>query len=279
MYQVQINELIERSNYIKTCFTKTGGNGMPIFNTLAGSEFEEWLADIKAVVIQLKTDSLTQSIVELTDSFNGWSDEKNLDKLVAGLKALHKNQEHYFSTKTKIMGDKAMNNKRVFVVHGRNEKIRKAIFKFLHSIGVEPIEWNEAKRLTRKASPYIGEVLDVAFTEAQAIIVLFTPDEEAKLRDEFINEDDSDYERDLSPQARPNVIFEAGMAIGRMEERTIIIQFGKLRPFSDIGGRHIIKFVDNAEKRHEIVDHLKIAGVEVNIDGKTDWLCSDDFKI
>jgi predicted nucleotide-binding protein len=153
------------------------------------------------------------------------------------------------------------------------------MFSFLYSIGVEPIEWNEAKRLTKKTSPYIGEVLDVAFTEAQAIIALFTPDEEAKLKDEFINEDDPDYETELYPQARPNVIFEAGMALGRMEERTIIIQFGQVRPFSDIEGRHIIKFIDSAEKRHEIIDHLKIAGVEVNIDGKTDWLSSGDFTI
>lgn len=279
MSQESIKELIERSKIVVKNFTQTGGNGIPIFNTISGSEFEEWLADIKAVVTQLKVDSLTQSILDLTDSFNGWSDEVNFDKLVAALKSLHKNQDFYFSNKGSVMGDKVMNNKKVFVVHGRNENIRKAMFSFLYSIGVEPIEWNEAKRLTKKASPYIGEVLDVAFTEAQAIIVLFTPDEEAKLKDEFIIDDDPDYEGSLSPQARPNVIFEAGMAIGRMEERTIIIQFGKLRPFSDLGGRHVIKFVDTAKKRHEIIDHLKIAGVEVNVDGKTDWLSSGDFKI
>ena len=73
----------------------------------------------------------------------------------------------------------------VFVVHGRNEALRKSMFEFLRSIGLTPIEWERALQLTGQATPYIGEVLDTAFENAAAIVVLMTPDEITYLRPEF----------------------------------------------------------------------------------------------
>ena len=55
-----------------------------------------------------------------------------------------------------------VDNRDVFVVHGRNNAAREAMFTFLRSIGLNPLEWSEAVRATGKASPYVGEVLDVA---------------------------------------------------------------------------------------------------------------------
>ncbi|MBZ5503584.1 MAG: nucleotide-binding protein [Acidobacteriia bacterium] len=78
----------------------------------------------------------------------------------------------------------------VFVVHGRDEKARKALSELLGSVGVRPIEWSQALSFTGKGSPYIGEVIDAGFDHAQAIIVLFTPDDEAKLKDKFFRTGD-----------------------------------------------------------------------------------------
>ena len=61
---------------------------------------------------------------------------------------------------------------KVFVVHGRNESIRRGIFAFLRAIGLEPIEWTQAVALTGKATPYVGEILDAALSTAQAIVVV-----------------------------------------------------------------------------------------------------------
>jgi hypothetical protein len=84
----------------------------------------------------------------------------------------------------------------------------------LRSIGLVPIEWQEALVATGKASPYVGEVVDAAVAAAQAVVILFTPDELVALRPEYANGDE-DPEVRPACQARPNVIFEAGLAIGR----------------------------------------------------------------
>lgn len=73
----------------------------------------------------------------------------------------------------------AGNGRSVFVVHGRNDALRKAMFEFLRSINLSPIEWTRAVELTGEGSPYIGQVLDAAFDHAIAVVVLMTPDEVA----------------------------------------------------------------------------------------------------
>jgi hypothetical protein len=96
------------------------------------------------------------------------------------------------------------------------------------------------------------EVLDVAFSKAQAIVVLLTPDDEAILREQFRSPNDPAYESQLTPQARPNVIFEAGMALGRSADRTVIIEIGELRPFNDIFGRHVVRLNNSSTSRQRL---------------------------
>jgi hypothetical protein len=43
----------------------------------------------------------------------------------------------------------------VFVIHGRNERLRVGMFDFLRSLDLKPLEWTEAVKLTGKGSPYI----------------------------------------------------------------------------------------------------------------------------
>ncbi len=183
-------------------------------------------------------------------------------------------------TDSKIQKDSIMekqtDSKKVFVVHGRNWAARQALFTFLRSIGLHPLEWSEAVRATGKASPYVGEVLDTAFSIAQAIVVLMTPDDEARLLEQYRNEDDELYEVNLTNQARPNVLFEAGMAMGRNPDRTVLIELGKLRPFSDVGGRHVIRINGTTQKRQDLAHRLETAGCDINLNG-TDWHTEGDF--
>lgn len=173
---------------------------------------------------------------------------------------------------------KDINEKAVYVVHGRDENNRKAMFKFLKAIGLDPIEFEEAIRMTSKPNPYIYEILFEAYNNAQAILVLFTPDDEARLKPEFQKEDDLDYEKRLTGQARPNVLFEAGMAYGTDPDRTVLIQIGQVRKFSDISGRHLLHFDGSSKARKSLADRLASAGCIINKDG-TNWLKEGNFNI
>ncbi len=46
----------------------------------------------------------------------------------------------------------------VFVVYGRNSELRRAMFEFLRSIGLNPIEWSMAVAMTETGAPYLGEI-------------------------------------------------------------------------------------------------------------------------
>jgi hypothetical protein len=141
---------------------------------------------------------------------------------------------------------------------------------------LNPLEWEMALARTKKGAPYIGEVLDAAFAEVGAVIVLLTPDDEARLNPAFWKESDGPEERELTGQARANVIFEAGMAFGRHEDRTILVQVGSIRPFSDVGGRHVIRLSNEIGTRQSLANRLRTIGCAVDQTG-TDWHREGDF--
>jgi predicted nucleotide-binding protein len=169
-----------------------------------------------------------------------------------------------------------MNTRDVFVIHGRDERLRAGMFDFLKSLDLHPMEWEYAVQLTGEATPYVGQVLDAAFSHAQAVVVLFTPDDVAKLRPDLCGKQEPEHETALTPQARPNVLFEAGMAMARNAERTILVEIGALRPFSDAGGRHTIRMNNSVEKRKALALRLQSAGCTVNLNG--DWEHSGDLS-
>jgi len=103
-----------------------------------------------------------------------------------------------------------------------------------------------------------------------------TPDDEARLRDEYRGPTEPPHETDLTPQPRPNVLLDGGMALGLFPDRTVIVELGTLRPISDIGGRHVIRINDTSERRHELAQRLQTAGCEVNTTG-TDWYKAGTF--
>ena len=170
-----------------------------------------------------------------------------------------------------------INPRELFVVHGRNSAARDALFEFLRAIDLQPLEWSVAVQSTGKSSPYIGEILDAAFSRARAVLVLFTPDDEARLRDALHQPGEAAHETELTGQARPNVLFEAGMAMGRSEDHTVLVEIGQLRPFSDVAGRHVIRLDNSTQRRQELAQRLGIAGCPVNLSG-TDWHTAGDFE-
>ena len=164
----------------------------------------------------------------------------------------------------------------VFVVYGRNDAARQAMFDFLTSLGIEPLDWDKLLAATGEGSPYVGDVLEAGFPMAQAVVVLLTPDDVAQIRPAFRHSNDPLYETELTPQARPNVLFEAGMAFSSHPKRTILVELGNSRPFSDVAGRHTIRMNDSIETRRSLISRLRTAGCSVDLAGDS-WKTAGDF--
>jgi predicted nucleotide-binding protein len=163
--------------------------------------------------------------------------------------------------------------KTVFVIVGRDKRARRVVFEFLRAIHLHPIEWNEALAVTGQGSPYLGDVLDQVLDTGAAVIVLQTPDDEVRLKREHADGED-DLELRVHGQARPNVIFEAGMAFAKRPDTTVIVEFGKVRPFTDIAGRYIVRLDDTSKQKHRLAERLQAIGCAVDTTG-SDWLAVD----
>lgn len=166
-----------------------------------------------------------------------------------------------------------VDRKKVFVVHGRNDPVRRDLFSLLRAASLNPTEFSTAVVEAGGSSMFIQGIIDHAMDKAQAIVILFCPEEHAQLRDELV-EPGATPEEGLQP--RPNVLFEAGLALGRYPERTIVVQVGDIRPISDLGGRHFVKLNNTAQRRKDLLSRLAAAGCSVDLSGQ-DWLSVGDF--
>lgn len=165
--------------------------------------------------------------------------------------------------------------KNVVVVHGRDLQIRDSMFQFLRSAGLTPVEWNDAVRRTGRGAPYTGEVVDALFQDAQAIVVILSPEEHVELRADL---QDGNQPDNSGWQPRPNVLVEAGMALTRDEAHTILVQVGSVRLPSDLAGRNLVHFDGSSAHRHNLIERLRTAGCTVSTTG-ADWLRIGNFNI
>lgn len=172
----------------------------------------------------------------------------------------------------------ARSRRRVLVIHGRNEKARQAMFTFLRALDVQPIEWEQAIADTRKGSPHTLEAVRATMDSAQAVVVLMTGEDEARLLAELGSTDE---ERALRPQPRPNVLLEAGMALATDPDRTILTQLGPLRPASDLDGLNYVRLSNAPASRSDLRRRLKNAGCAISDEAGPAWMSSDaggDFE-
>jgi len=181
------------------------------------------------------------------------------------------------STEVTPMSGNGFDPRNVFVVHGRNDEARRAMFEFLRSVGLNPMEWDSMVKLKGEGTPHPRDVILKGFAVAHAVVVLLTPDDEAQLKDELRGSHEEEYETTLTGQPRQNVLVEMGIALGTHLERTIIVEIGKLRPISDVTGLHTVRMDGSEEARNRLVTRLQTAGCPASKDG-SDWLRAGDFR-
>jgi predicted nucleotide-binding protein len=145
----------------------------------------------------------------------------------------------------------------VFVVHGQDQDAAETIVSLLREVELLPRDFADARRMTASPMPYVGEVLATAFEVAQAVLLIFTPDERVELKDRLRGE--RPIQVDFQP--RPNVLIEAGIALATHPDRTVIVEMGTVRPISDLAGRHVVRWTDDTPAaRSELLDRLTDAG-------------------
>lgn len=169
-------------------------------------------------------------------------------------------------------------NNSIFVVHGRDTQLNADMFAFLRSIGLNPLEWSQAIKAAKGANPHVDDVINNAMDSVQGVLVMFSPDEEAKLKSKFVGASDKKKGlHKLDGQARPNVIFEAGLALGAHSNKTLLVQVGDTRDISDIAGKHLIHLSNDSVSRKELAQRLQ-SKLKFKVDTSgADWLKIGNF--
>ena len=277
-YKLRDDRALARKN--EAILGQHGGNIFMFVNyarSLAASECHDW-HDLGVYMDQLQESGYVR-MTPIPDEL-GWS---HYSVTFLGYQAAKGNASEFLLSAPATTGIQSrmnaphLDSKEVFVIHGRNETARAAIFEFLEAAGLAPIEWNTAVKATESAAPYIGQILDAAFDRANAAIALMTPDDNALLSEWLQREDDLPDEKTITGQARPNVLFETGMAMARFQEKTIIVEVGNPKRFSDIAGRHTVRLANTVQCRETLLQRLETAGCPVDR-SRPNWQQAGDFN-
>jgi predicted nucleotide-binding protein len=171
-------------------------------------------------------------------------------------------------------------SRNVFVVYGRDEQARQAVFGLLRRLDLRPLEWEPLVRGGKQgAAPFLGQVVAEAPSQAQAAVVVLTPDDVVMLHPQLRTASEDRFELYPALQPRPNVLIELGIVLAVYPKNTIIVEFGRLRPIADLGGRNVIRFQEGisvAETLRKIAGRLEEAGCRVD-DSGADWLDTRAF--
>jgi predicted nucleotide-binding protein len=166
--------------------------------------------------------------------------------------------------------------RRVFVVHGRDTTLTRRFYDLLRAVDLRPLEWETLVAATGRATPSLAEVVARAPHVAQATLVLLSPDDIVELHSDLTLDSDVAPDRDRAGQARPNVLFELGLALMAYPDNTVIVEVGRMRPLSDLAGLNVIRFDGSAEAIKKVLHRLEVAGCAVD-DSGVDWLDPDRF--
>jgi predicted nucleotide-binding protein len=185
-------------------------------------------------------------------------------------------KEKYVSRRPKATTFDVKNKNKVFLVHGRNLKAKKAMIDFLESIKIEVLDWDQIIRATRNPNPYLLEIIQKGFELAQAVVVIMTPDDSGKLRKELCSNNENIDEKKLRYRPRQNVAYEAGMALGLNPRRTVLVELGTMKLPSDLSGMHTVRMNDTIEKREELASKLRITQCILDMTGE-EWKNAGEF--
>lgn len=164
---------------------------------------------------------------------------------------------------------------KIFVIYGRDQAAHEELVRFISSLGLEELSFDSIGN-SLGPNPFIADIVVEGVSRADAVIALFTPDEQAALyspNGTLVHEAQA-----ARWQSRPNVIFEAGLAYGLNKSKTVLVTLGTdVSLFSDVSGIHFVK-LDDAQGKVRLRDRLaQIVPVTPQSAGWFDPDVSGDF--
>lgn len=165
--------------------------------------------------------------------------------------------------------------KSVFVIHGRNMPAKDEMGIFLRACGLKPINFGDL-RAELGGTPTIDRIVEEGMARAQGVVALFTADEYASLRPSFIGPVDHGAQIERW-QARPNVIFEAGMAFGKDRDRVVFVLLGNPHLFTDVAGVHVLRPTNDVHGDRAVLRDTLRKGMRCGVEDSSDWMKAGDF--
>jgi predicted nucleotide-binding protein len=165
-------------------------------------------------------------------------------------------QETIMSEKDKLI------QKKIFIVHGRDELAKTTVARFLENLKLEPIILHEQSSSSRTLIEKLEAYSDVTFA-----VILLTPDDVGTFADN-ISVTDKKLKEKLSFRARQNVILELGYFIGKLGRTKVCALYkGNIELPTDYSGIVYISMDDNGAWKQILARELKNVGLEVHLEG------------
>lgn len=132
---------------------------------------------------------------------------------------------------------------RVLLIHGRDSLGVREVARLVDQLGLQPIMWQEALDRTGLWSPSVIARFRSCLDVAQGVVVVL----EGGLGESGFN-----------------LVFEAGLALGLAEERTVVVQLGEQTPPGDLEEMNILRLRSTKESFHALSEALRNAGCDVD---------------
>lgn len=156
---------------------------------------------------------------------------------------------------------------KVFLVHGRDIAKWGSLKQLLEDFGLTVLGWADQAEMTGHGAPSTLEIVQAGMAGADAVVVLLTPHDLARVKPEFAQGDDGPDELQLTGQPRLNVVFEAGMALAIDRARVVIVSMGPTRQVTNMAGINAIVLSPGDDaSRLELRQRLRTAGLDVLVE-------------
>lgn len=219
----------------------------PVFQQFFGNQLEDF-DEISRSITNLPVWS-TGYIGSTTASGQTWEMEKRkLSSLVDGLLELHQLTAPFPGRpKMERLGRK------VFLVHGRNERWLHEVARFLETLQLEVIVLHEQPNAGRTIIEKFEDYSDVSFA-----VVLLTGDDRGGLANQTTDE--------WKLRARQNVILELGFFLGALGRQSVCVLFDpNVEMPSDYSGVVFVPLREDAAWHLPLAREIKAAGLEIDL--------------